>query len=197
MKLTNRTCLLMCLCAASFVWQSDASMAQQFPPQQYEPIEIIPSRQSGRNTPFRVPLAQAPFQEGSGGRNFDPRSEAFGPREAQEYRRPYRGVYQGEEFAGPEAARAREGYVQPQIDGPHQGGGSGHRGQGGHGGCGKCRGGQGGHGHHPHRRNGSPELQQFEAPQFNQGADVTPSLSAFYPRDEARRWWRDSFVPRR
>ena len=59
MKLTNRTCLLMCPCAVTFVWQSDASMAQeQLAPEQYETLEIIPYRNSGSNPPFHIPLAQ-------------------------------------------------------------------------------------------------------------------------------------------
>lgn len=154
MKLKNSTWLLMCMCAATFVWQSDDSTAQQFPPQQNESIEIIPFRNSGRETPYRVPLAQAPFQEGSGQRNFDPRfeaSEAFGPREAYEYRRPYRANYQGEPV-GPDARRPHEGQFRQQTD-TSQPSGSGSR---GHGGCRKCR------GHHGHRPNGGAGQRQFD-----------------------------------
>jgi len=203
MKLTNRTCLLMCLCAASFVWQSDASMAQQPSAQQYEPIEIIPFRNSGRNTPFRVPLAQAPFQEGSGGRNFDPRTEAFGPREAQEYRRPYRANYQ--EAIGPDADRPQERQFRQHAYGS-QPGGSGSR--GGHGGCRKCQ------GHHGPRPNGSPDqrrhdrrphgerqfeqrqfdVQPYDDRQYNEGADVVPSLTPISSRYSDRPWRPNPFA---
>ena len=117
------------MCAATFVWQSDDSMAQQFLPQQNESIEIIPFRQSGESAAFDSPFVQAPSQEGSNQRNFDPRSEAFGPREAYEYRRPYRGAYQGEPV-GPNARRPHEGQFRQHVDASHPGG-SGSRGHGG------------------------------------------------------------------
>ena len=203
MKLKNSTWLLMCMCAATFVWQSDDSMAQQFLPQQNESIEIIPFRQSGEPAAFDSPFVQAPSREGSNQRNFDPRSEAFGPREAYEYRRPYRGAYQGEPV-GPNARRPHEGQFRQHVDASHPGG-SGSR---GHGGCRKCR------GHHGHRPNGAPgqrphdlrpreerqfdqrpfDLQPYEDRQYDEGADVAPSLSSISSRNAAVQWRPNPFA---
>lgn len=174
-------------------------MAQQPSLQQRESLEIIPFRNFGnsdRELPFRSPLAQAPFQEGSGSRNFDPRSEAFGPRDAFELRRPYSAAYQGES-GGPDALRAYEGPGRQYSDGPQ---GGPYR---GHGGRRKCR------GHHAHRPNESldqrtrdlrpREERQFDrrpydVRQYNYEGGVAPSLSAFSLEDVRRQWRNDPFA---
>lgn len=194
MKLKKHIWLLMCMCAATFVWLSNASMAQQFYPQQNESLEIIPFRQSGGGTAFHAPYDRGPYQEGSTQRNFDPRAEAFGRREAYEYRRPYRAASQGEPI-GPEAGGAYERDARQRGDGPRAGG-SGHRGQGG---SGRCQGNRGGQGLHARRRNESPEQRPYaprpyDDQRYNEGADLAPRLSAFSPTDASQQLRIDPFA---